>query len=183
MRIRTIGPIVTLVLGLLAAPLLADAQQAGKIYRIGYLLVASSRHKSRPSHKGFLQELRKYGFVAGDNLVVEYRFADGKRDRLPDLATELVQSGVDVIFTFASGVSAARKATTTIPIVFVGVTDPVAAGIVDSLARPGGNLTGFSNTGLDLNPKRLELLVEAVPGVTRVAVLRNSRSRFRARVI
>jgi putative ABC transport system substrate-binding protein len=147
-----------LVLALLVAPLAADAQQAGKVYRIGFLAVTESAWPSAITEV-FRQALRELDHVEGRNLVVEYRSAEGYVERLPALATELVKLNVDVIFTSATaGALAARNATTTIPIVFSFVGDPVGAGLVTSLARPGGNVTGTSNLSLDLIGKRLELL-------------------------
>jgi putative ABC transport system substrate-binding protein len=125
-----------------------------------------------PRVEAFRQRLRELGYVEGKNLVIEYRYAEGKLERLPDLAAELVRLKVDVIVT--SGIppsSVAKKATATIPIVFAASSDPVRGGLVSSLARPGGNITGLSNIAQDLNGKRLELLKEAFPKVTRVAFL------------
>jgi ABC-type uncharacterized transport system substrate-binding protein len=162
----------TLAGGLLAAPLAAEAQQAAKIARIGFLSlnVSASPHVLEP----FLQGLRDLGYVEGRNLVIEYRDAEGKPERLPALAAELVALKVDVIFAPGTPHAlAAKQATRTVPIVFTGVTDPVTDGLVTSLARPGGNVTGLSLLAtLELVGKRLELLKQAVPGVTRVAILR-----------
>src|SRR5215831_14595478 len=157
--------------GLLAAPLVAEAQQAAKVARIGFLSlnVSASPQVLEP----FLQGLRDFGYFEGRNLVIEYRDAEGKPERLSALAAELLALKVDVIF--ASGTPhalAAKQATTTVPIVFTGVTDPVTDGLVTSLARPGGNVTGLSFLGLELVGKRVELLKQAVPGVTRDAILR-----------
>ena len=158
-----------LVLG--AAPFAAVAQQAAKIARIGYLSpnLASSPHL----RDAFLQGLRDLGYVDGRNVVIEYRDAEGKSERFPALAAELVALKVDVIFVGGGTrvTLAAMQATRTIPIVFTGVGDPVGSGLVTSLARPGGNLTGLSTIGPELVGKRLELLKQAVPGVDRVAVL------------
>jgi putative tryptophan/tyrosine transport system substrate-binding protein len=109
------------------------------------------------------QRLRELGYVEGKNIFIEYRYADGKLDRLPDLAAELVRLKVDVIVTTTSGVLPAKKASATIPIVFAAASDPVGTGLVSSLARPGGNITGLSQMAPDLNGKRLELLKEAFP--------------------
>jgi len=155
---------------LLAAPLVAEAQQAAKVTRIGYLShnLAASPHL----REAFLQGLRDLGYVEGRNVVIEYRYAEGKPERLPALAAELVALGVDVIMTVSNTTAlAAKQATRTVPIVFTAVADPVAAGIVTSLARPGGNLTGLASLGSELVAKRLELLTQAVPGVSQVAVL------------
>jgi putative ABC transport system substrate-binding protein len=155
---------------LLAAPLVAEAQQAANVTRIGYLshnLAASSHLRD-----AFLQGLRELGYVEGRNVVIEYRYAEGKPERLPALAAELVALKVDVIVTVSNTTAlAAKQATRTVPIVFTAVADPVAAGIVTSLARPGGNLTGLASLGSELVGKRLELLKQAVPVVDRVAVL------------
>jgi len=155
---------------LLAAPLVAEAQQAANVTRIGYLshnLAASSHLRD-----AFLQGLRELGYVEGRNVVIEYRYAEGKPERLPALAAELVALKVDVIVTVSNTTAlAAKQATRTVPIVFTAVANPVAAGIVTSLARPGGNLTGLASLGSELVGKRLELVKQAVPGVSRVAVL------------
>jgi len=150
-----------------------EAQQPKKVPRIG-LLSASSQFS--PRINTFRQGLNSLGYTEGKNVVIEYRFAEGKLDRLPDLATELVRLGVDVIVTSNTpGVSAAKNASSTIPIVSM-TADPVASGLVESLARPGGNVTGLTNLAPDLSGKRLELLKEAVPGVTRVRFLWNRLS-------
>src|SRR5438105_14013880 len=156
---------------LLAAPLAAEAQQAPKVPRIGYL--ASNLESSRRSLEAFLQGLRDLGYVEGRNVVIEYRDAEGKLERLPALAAELVALKVDVILAEGGtlGPRVAMRATSTIPIVFAA-GDPVGSGLVTSLARPGGNVTGLSSFGAQLVGKRLELLKQAVPGVDRVAVLR-----------
>jgi len=165
------------VLALLAlgvAPFAAEAQQAAKVARIGYLsptLAASSPHL----REAFVQGLRDLGYVEGRNLVIEYRFAEGKVERLPALAAELVALKVDVIVTDVGNTAApvaAKQATRTLPIVFIGAGDPVTSGLVTSLARPDGNLTGLSSLAPELVGKRLELLTQAVPGVGQVAVLR-----------
>jgi putative ABC transport system substrate-binding protein len=153
---------------LLAAPRAASAQQTEKVYRIGFL-------RNGPPPKtfidGFRQGLRELGYVEGRNITLEYGVA-GSADQLLDAAAELVRRKVDVII--ASGtppVPVAKRATRTIPIIFVASIDPVATGMVASLARPGGNLTGFAGTHADLMGKRLELLRETVPRLSRVAVL------------
>jgi putative ABC transport system substrate-binding protein len=173
MRLRTIGLISTLVLGLLAGPLPIEAQQAGKVYRIGWLR-GSASPPTGSDHVAFRQGLRELGYVEGQNLVIEYRSSKGRSGRFPDLADELVRLKVDVIVTSPAPplIRAAQGATRTIPIVMAGVfVDPVKAGFVASLARPGGNLTGITNLESELNPKRLELLKEAFPQITRVAIL------------
>jgi len=160
----------TIAGGLLAAPLAAEAQQAGKIARIGYL-AASLADPHLP--EAFRQGLRDLGCVEGRNVVIEYRDAEGRRERLPALAAELVALKVDVIFVGAGTrvVLAAMQATKTIPIVFAGVADPVGGGLVTSLARPGGNVTGLSSLTSELVGKCLEHLMQAVPGVSQVAIL------------
>jgi len=158
----------------LAAPFAAEAQQAAKVARIGYLVpnLAASPHL----HEAFRQGLRDLGYIEGRNVVIEYRDAEGKLERLPALAAELVALKVDVIVS-AGGTPpalAAKQATRTLPIVFAFAGDPVKSGLVTSLARPGGNVTGSSMLGTaELVGKRLELLTQAVPGVSRVAVLRH----------
>ena len=168
MRLRTIGLIVTLALGLLVAPLLAEAQQAGKVYRIGYLSAGVGS-----SQRFLTKGLRKLGYVEGQNFALVHRSARGKRERLPKLATELVDLKVDVIVVTGVGPGlAAKNATTTIPIVAVTGVDLVKAGLVANLARPGGNVTGFTMLSPELAGKRLELLKEAFPSISRVGVLR-----------
>ena len=171
MRFRSLGLLVTLVLGLLVAPLAADAQQAAKVPRIGYLAqnLAAGPHNV----EAFRQGLRDLGYVEGRNVVIEYRDAEGKFERLPALAAELVALKVDVIVAPATaGALAATQATRTLPIVFAVAADPVTSGLVTSLARPGGNVTGLSILAPELVGKNLELLTQGVPGVSRVAVLR-----------
>ncbi len=150
---------------------LARAQQQARILRIGILIPASASSQSARV-EAFRQRLRERGYVEGKNIVIEYRYAEGKLERLPDLAAELVRLKVDVIVTVGSpGIFAAKKASATVPIVFATATDPVGSGLVSSLARPGGNITGLSNMAPDLDGKRLELLKEAFPTVSRVAFL------------
>lgn len=149
----------------------ADAQQPQKIPRIGLLLPSSQSFYPRRIN-AFRQGLHERGYTVGKNIVIEFRYAEGKLDRLPDLATELVRLNVDVIVTTTDrGVRSAKSASGTIPIVFAVTGDPVAGGLVESLARPGGNVTGLTNLSPELSGKRLELLKEAVPGVTRIAFL------------
>jgi putative ABC transport system substrate-binding protein len=155
---------------LLAAPFAAEAQQAVKVPRIGWL--QANQALGSWAQEAFLQGLRDHGYVQGRNVVIEYRDAAGKLERLPALAAELVALRVDVILAGgAAQAVAATQATKTIPIVFTGVGDPVSMGLVSSLARPSGNATGLSLLGPELVGKRLELLTQAVPGVTRVALL------------
>ena len=158
----------TLAGGIVASPFATEAQQAAKVARIGYLSpnLAANRHMQ----EAFRQGLRDLGYVEGRNLVIEYRDAEGKFERLPAPATELV--GLDVIVAPNTvGALAAKQATRTLPIVFATAGDPVQSGLVTSLARPGGNVTGLSILGPELVGKCLELLTQAVPEVSRVAVL------------
>jgi putative ABC transport system substrate-binding protein len=168
--------IITLLLSamLFAHYLPASAQPAGKIFRIGFL-DASTGSGSDVLLKAFLQELSKLGWIDGKNFTIEYRFAEGKAERLPELAADLVRLKVDLIVVPGNPVAlAAKRATTTIPIVMAAAGDPVGAGLVASLARPGGNVTGFSNLGFELQTKRLEILKDAVPKLARVGLLRAS---------
>jgi putative ABC transport system substrate-binding protein len=152
----------------------AEAQQPVGIPRIGILAPLSVSSFSGRL-EGLRKRLRELGYVEGENIVIEYRYAEGKPERLPELATELVQLKVDVIVTAANaGIIAAKKASATIPIVFGAATDPVGSGLVSSLARPGGNITGLSNMAPNLDGKRLELLKEAFPQVARTAFLWSS---------
>ncbi len=160
--------LVTLADGLLAAPLAAEGQQAAKIFRIGYLATNPTPH----FQEAFRQGLRDLGYVEGRNLVIEDRNAEGKLERLPALAAELVALKVDVIVAAATPAAlAAKQATRTLPIVFTLVADPVTSGLVTSLARPGGNVTGLSVLAPELVGKGLEHLTQAVPKVSRVAAL------------
>jgi putative tryptophan/tyrosine transport system substrate-binding protein len=166
--------LLTSLAGALAAPLAAEAQQPTKIVRIGYLTTADVVTAPPHLREAFVKGLRDLGYVEGRNLVIEYRSAEGKFERLPALAAELVALKVDVILAPARvHVLAAKQATTTIPIVFVNSGDPIAAGLVTSLAQPGGNVTGLSTLAVDLIGKCLEQLPQAIPGVSRVAVLRD----------
>src|SRR5215831_7463146 len=162
-----------LTLLFLATGTFAEAQQPGKIFRIGFL------DNSTASGMGvlvdaFRQELSKLGWIEGKNITIEYRFAEQKLERLPDLAAELVRLKVDLIVTSGGTTPlAAKKATSTIPIVMTTSTDPVGTGLVASLARPGGNVTGFTALAPELNTKRLEILKDAVPKLTRVGLQRS----------
>ena len=168
MNRRGLGIVVAALCLLLAAPLPAEAQQAAKVARIGYLGGVSAVPQI---YEAFLQGLQHLGYVAGRNVVIEYRDPEGKYEQLPALAAELVALKVDVIVVSGTRMAlAAKQATNTIPIVFVTV-DPVTSGLVSSLARPGGNLTGLASLIPDLVGKCLELLNQAVPRVSRVAVL------------
>ena len=156
---------------LLCAALTAEAQQPARIPRIGILIPTSASIFSARV-EAFRQRLRELGYVEGKNIFIEYRYADGKPERLHDLAAELVRLKVDIIVTIGPGPTlAAKKASGTIPIVFAGASDPVGTGLVSSLAQPGGNITGLSLMVPDLDGKRLELLKEAFPKVARVALL------------
>ncbi len=161
---------IPLLFGGLFSPVAAAAQQAAKIARIGYL--SPNLGASPHLHEPFRQGLRDLGYVEGRNVVIEYRSAEGKPERLPALAAELVALKVDVIVAPGTPQAlAAKQATRTLPIVFATAADPVGSGLVTSLARPGGNVTGLSILAPELVGKRLELLTQAVPGVSRVAVL------------
>ena len=150
----------------------AGAQQTSKIFCIGYL-DPSTASGTAVLVEAFRQELNKLGWIEGKNIAIEYRFAELKPERIPELAAELVRLKVDLILVSGAGpVSAAKNATTTIPIVMMTVPDPVAAGFVASLARPGGNVTGLSSLSESLSTKRLEVLKDAVPKLDRVGVLR-----------
>ena len=153
---------------------LADAQQAKKVHRIGFLGAAFP--SSNPDrHEAFRQGLRALGWVEGKNIAIEYRFADGKRERLPELASELVNLKVELIVTGGPAPTrAVKEANVTIPIVMGFDNDPVGSGFVASLARPGGNITGLSTLAPEISGKQLELLKEIVPRLSRVAVLGNS---------
>ena len=157
----------------LAAPVAADAQQAAKVYRIGYL--SSGPSTSNLFVEPFRQGLRAHGWAEGQNVIIDYRYAEGRFDRLPELAAELVRLKVDVIVAAPTpSAVAAKNATGTIPIVMIGAGDPVGLGLVASLARPGGNVTGLSfGVGMATFSKGLELLKEAIPKVHRMAVLSN----------
>jgi putative tryptophan/tyrosine transport system substrate-binding protein len=148
-----------------------NAQQTGKIFRIGFLDPGTASG-SAVLVEAFRQELSKLGWIEGKNITIDYRFAEQKSGRMPELAAELVRLKVDLIVTTGDGPTfGAKKATTTIPIVMTTSSDPVAQGLVASLARPGGNVTGLSSLAADLNTKRLEILKDAVPKLTRVALL------------
>jgi putative ABC transport system substrate-binding protein len=170
---RAVGCLVTLTLSLLAAPLAAEAQPPGKVTRIGCLSVTLV--PGSPQVEAFRQGLRELGYVEGHNIALEFRAAGGI-DRLPTLAAELIQLPVDVLMALGTqAAQAAKNTTTTVPIVAVGSGDFVATGLVVSLAHPGGNLTGVTGMATELSGKRLELLREAVPSFSRVAVMWNAR--------
>jgi putative ABC transport system substrate-binding protein len=176
---KTIGHMVRRCLVLLAciglgwAPL-TEAQPAGKVVRIGVLAVSSW-----PPFDSFRRGLHDLGYLDGRNVGIEYRWAEGRQDRYPELAAELVRLQPDVIVTWGTpAATAAKRATQTIPIVMAAAADPVGSGLVASLARPGGNVTGLSAHNAELEGKRLQLLQEVVPGLARAAVLSRRRARF-----
>jgi len=155
---------------LISAPA-AHAQQAGKIFRIGFL-DPSTASSMAAQLEAFRQELRKLGWIEGKNISIEYRYAEGKLDRYPELAADLVRLKVDLIVASGGATPlAAKKATSTIPIVMTSTGDPVSQGLVASLARPGGNVTGNSSLSPELNTKRLEILKDAVPKLAQVGLL------------
>ena len=156
-------------------PRASGAQQAGKIWRIGYLsLVSGELEQYKPWVAAFRDGLRELGYVEGENVIIEQRYAAGQVGRLPALATELVRLKVDILVAAPAGSAfAAKKVTTTVPIVFMGEPDPVGTGLVASLARPAGNATGLADAHTDLVPKRLDLLKQLVPTATRIGVLWN----------
>ena len=167
--------VLTLCAMLLALSSPAEAQQSKKVARIG-LLSPFSPPDAALWHQAFREGLHDLGWIEGKNISIEYRYAEGRADRLPDLAADLVRVKVDIIVASVTpDALAAKNATKTIPIVMVAAGDPVASGLVDSLARPGGNITGLTNISPDLAGKRLELLKETVPKLSRVAVFWNSQ--------
>ena len=173
---------IALLGGAAAWPLAAQAQQAAKVFQIGFLFYGSSG--SSPELDAFRQGLREFGYIEGQNIAVEYRFAGGQVERLPDLAAELVRLKPDVIVTPATPASvAAKQATGTIPIVFAGVADAVGAGLIANLARPDGNVTGLTSISAELGGKRLELLKRLVNNASRVAVLYNPADRSNVLVL
>ena len=168
---RILSAVLTILF--LAAACLAQAQQPKKVPRIGYLSPGDPATESTRS-EAIRLALRELGYIEGQNIAIEYRYSEGKRDRFPELAAELVRLKVDIIVVAGGDrlIRAAKNATKTIPIVMTGAgLDPVEAGLVESLARPGGNVTGITNLTGELGGKRLELLKEAVPKLARVAVL------------
>jgi len=178
---RVAVPSIPIAVVLLAFTVISEAQQPGKVPQIAVLVSASASASVSRIH-AFQQGLRELGYNEGKNIVVEYRYTEAKLDRLPELVAELVRLKVDVIVTDTSrAIDAAKNATKTIPVVFIGLTDPVGEGQVSSLAQPGGNLTGLSILAPELNGKRLELLKETLPKVMRVAVLTREGDRERQR--
>jgi putative tryptophan/tyrosine transport system substrate-binding protein len=166
---RTVSVCSLLIVFLLTASVV-EAQQAKRVPRIAVL---SSRVGPLPTREGAFQEgLRKLGYVEGRSITIEYRYAEEKLDRLPDLANDLVRSKVDIIVAVSTpAIKAAKNATNTIPIIMAGVSDPIGTGFVASLARPGGNVTGLSLQSPELGGKRLELLKQIIPKLSRVALL------------
>jgi putative ABC transport system substrate-binding protein len=172
MGLSAVRVLVTFTLVILTAPLAAEAQPPGKVYRIGYLDTAPP-----PAHlwDALLEGLRERGYIEGRSIVFEHRFSEGNAERFPEFAAEMVRLRVDIIIVITTPAAlAAKNATQTIPIVIPTAIDPVGAGLVESLARPGGNVTGLSAISSDLVGKRLELLKDVVPGLSRVAVLWNA---------
>jgi len=170
----TLGLLVTLVLALLVPPLVTHVQPAGKVYRIGFLEVGSPPPRSAPSpvRDAFWQQLQELGWIAGQNIVLESLGAEGRFERLPALATALVQRKVDLILVVDGFATvAAKQATKTIPIVMLSSLDAVESGFVASLAHPDANVTGLTTMTADLNQKRLEILKETLPGSTRMTAL------------
>jgi putative tryptophan/tyrosine transport system substrate-binding protein len=162
---------------LLAVAIIAEAQQPKKVPRIGYVSGTGDPSNPGPYVEAFRQGLRDLGYIEGKTIVIEYRGAEGKRDRIPNLVAELVQLKVDALVSGNFAVArAAKQATESIPIVMVTNQDPVETGLVDSLARPGGNITGLSTLQRELGGKRLELLKEVVPRISRVGILWNADS-------
>jgi putative ABC transport system substrate-binding protein len=171
-------------LGALSAALAAEAQEAGKVYRVGYLALLPGEDATRHM-KTLKTRLRDLGYIEGKNLVFEYRSAEGRPERLATLAAELLQLGPDVVIAGGGTLTGqtAKQATRTVPIVMAGVGDPIASGLVTTLARPGGNVTGLSTLAPDIAGKRLEFLRDALPTVNQVAVLANPMTPFVAQAL
>ncbi len=178
MKLRTIGLISILVLGLLAAPLPGEAQEPAKVRRLGFLSNFSALHSGSVRwQEAFRQGLRDHGWVSGKNITIEYRLMAGRRERLPEAAAQLLGLNVEVIIVHGGAPArVAQRASKTIPIVMAEVSDAVGRGIVESLARPGGNITGLTSINVELFAKRLELLKAIVPNLSRVAVLWTPKS-------
>jgi len=169
MRLNTVRVVVMLALVILTAPLRAETQPAGKVPRIGFLRAGPL---TQDFLQGFQQGLRDHGYIEGQNIIIEYRFTDGSTGALANLVAELLQGKVDVVVVSGTAAAlAAKNATPTVPIVMAGVIDPVDSGLVGSLARPGGNITGMSLMSVDLMGKRVGLLKELVPQLSRFALL------------
>src|SRR6202158_4092495 len=162
-----------ITVGLLATPLGAKAQQAGKVWRIGYIDVSGDAKR----YEAIFQQLRELGYLEGRNLVTERRYSEGQAERFPEFAAELIRPRVPLIIVITTPAPlAVKRATKTIPIVFPTAIDPVGAGVISSLAQPGGNITGLTTQSFDLVAKRLQLLKEAIPHLSRVAVLWNANN-------
>jgi putative ABC transport system substrate-binding protein len=164
--------LVSLLGGAAAWPLGAHAQQPGKLPIVGYLGVTTAAAQNRMT-SAFVQRMRELGWIEGRTVAIEYRWAEGRTERFTEIATEFVQLNVDVIVTSGAGAAAAKQVTSLIPIVFDIAADPIGSGLVASLARPGGNVTGLSNQQADLAGKKIELLREVVPGLRRLAIFAN----------
>ncbi|MDP1682765.1 MAG: ABC transporter substrate-binding protein [Burkholderiales bacterium] len=172
---KAIALLVIIVLAGLFAPLTPAAPLPGKVPRIGYLVLSPLISPPSPERAAFLDGLRELGYEDGKNIIIEYRSAEGDAEVLPFLAAELIEAKVDLIVTLGAQTALVLKnATRTIPIVFLFATDPVGTGLVKSLAHPGGNVTGMSVLAYELGAKRLQLLKETLPGLSRVAILRDS---------
>jgi putative ABC transport system substrate-binding protein len=185
MKVGNLSPVIRetlLICAILSAVSFSvEAQQLTKVPRIGFVGASGTTNNPRSNFNVFQQGLRDLGYVDGKNILIEYRNAEGKLDLIPMLIDELVQLKVDVLITTnPTAIRIAKQATKTIPIVMVSSADPVATGIVDSLARPGGNITGLSLLARDLSGKRLELLTDAIPGVRRIGVLWDADSSVAA---
>jgi putative ABC transport system substrate-binding protein len=180
-----VAVVALLALGVAAAPLAAEAQQAGKVYRVGLIFTTSpvsemaGPEPTNPSARAFLQGLRALGYVEGQNLILERRSAEGRYERFGDIVAELVRLKADVIVTVGNAMArAAQAVTTTVPIVMATSSEPVAEGLVQSLARPGGNITGLTLfVGPEIAGKRLELLRDAMPGIARVVYFGNKENK------
>jgi putative ABC transport system substrate-binding protein len=177
--------IAVLCLWLAAAPLASVAQPQNKIWRVGFLALRHVDFVDTDYYYGpFRQGMRELGYVEGRNLAIEWRSAEGKAERLPALAAELVRLNVDVIVTAGTAATiAAQKATATVPIVIAASNDPVGSGLVKSLSRPGANITGLSNLGIDISPKNLEIMQSLVPKLSQVAVLVNPANSAHAAIL
>src|SRR5262245_16806468 len=175
---RRIGLVVVLALSLTSVPPAAEAQQMGRVYRVGFLALLTG--EDAVLMKALKERLHELGYIDGRNMIFEYRSAESRQDRLGELAAELAQGRPDVLIAGAGTLAplALKRATTTIPIVFASVGDPVGAGVVTSLSRPGGNVTGITGQSADLGGKRLQLLRELVPGGDTFAVLANPATPF-----
>jgi len=181
MRRKILACLLLIIVLLTAA--FAEAQQPAKVVRLAYFIPGSGT-ATPERREAFLQGLRDHGYVEGKNLVIEYRYAEGKAERLQEQAAQIISLKPDVIFTGSpQAVLAVKALTTTIPIVFAAVGDPVGFGVVASLAKPGGNITGIANLTPELSGKRLELLKESVPNMTSVAVLWNPASQGHPKIL